>query len=84
MNEMIEWVARAIYETEPHLNQGVAVPWPELSKETPLRSNAYASARAAIAAMREPTKDMVQDACAIGEPSVEEIWEAMIDAALSS
>lgn len=76
--EMLERVARALFKTEWD-NKGHS--W-----EMEAAHHAYwrEQARAAIAAMREPTEDM----CMIGEDLGEvhaaaaQIWRAMIDAAL--
>ena len=56
MNKMIERVAKAIYNVEPHLNQGEPIPWEKL--RGPLRDLAVQNAKAAIEAMREPTEAM--------------------------
>jgi hypothetical protein len=44
-----ERVAKAIYALNPHLDQGVPVPWDEL--RGPLRDSAFRIARAAIEAI---------------------------------
>ncbi|HLX18470.1 MAG TPA: hypothetical protein VKS24_25055 [Bradyrhizobium sp.] len=88
MNEMVERVAEAIYKTDP---VGVR-PW----QDAPIsnRDDCLACARAAIAAMREPTEAMVE----AGEAEMYEhhekpedwtlentktAWMMMIDAALA-
>lgn len=79
MTDMIERVAKAIEGVEYFLN-GSTVPTrigPGLSPQL---------ARAAIAAMREPTEEMYQGVCALNkmwrDSNSAEIWQAMIDAAL--
>jgi hypothetical protein len=92
MNEMVERVARAVHARRWQINRGWLDPWDELSKETKVEMLADASA--AIAAMREPTKAMIQ--AGYDAPTVDEMnlgrwklsqvradYEAMIDAALA-
>ena len=55
MTETIERVAKAIYNTEPHFNQGEPVPWERL--RGPLREKAFRNAEAAIQAMREVIRE---------------------------
>lgn len=73
MTEMIERVARAIAAA------GTIVDWDEMS--VACQEQFTKEARAAIAAMREPSETMV-DAGYQASPPVEYIWQAMIDAAL--
>jgi hypothetical protein len=68
MSEMIERVARAICKAERY---DVETSWEVYVKD----------ARAAIAAMREPTFDMLNTFT--DHMAAEEIWIAMIEAALS-
>ncbi len=78
--EMVERVARAIFTaggTAPGIRQ-----YDDLS--VAMKISWYDSARAAIAALREPTEAMC-DECggfAIHELETAELWRAMIDAAL--
>jgi len=78
MNEMIETVARAIYEKR---NGTGCKPWPRLprSHQDPYRSDA----RAAIEAMRDPTEAMW--GAVIDSPAKlrRSDWRDMIDAALN-
>ena len=53
-----------------------------LEDELPGGENYEALARAAIAALREPTEEMVLAAFPYTDPRIKEIWQAMIDAAL--
>lgn len=76
--DMIERVAQAIYASSP-FPDGLEFLDPE-----PWRS-CIDSARAAIAAMREPTGEMRNIIAAdamFGNGSLKENWQAMIDAAL--
>lgn len=67
MSEMIERVARAL-----HASLGYETEWP-----TPECTQCMDAARAAIEAMREPTRDIDYDHAIL-------VWEAMIDAALQA
>jgi hypothetical protein len=84
--EMIERVARAIWSADRNVG-GYGWEWLDES----WRAGYYAQARSAIEAMREPTEEMIErgDDHAKGwfaSISVtydsEEVWHAMIDAAL--
>jgi hypothetical protein len=78
-DSMIERVARAIYEDR---NGAGCVPWARRGGE--IQRPYLSDARAAIVAMREPTKGMVssgQSKCDDYLDSVE-CWITMIDAAL--
>ena len=79
MSEMIERVARVLWEKYP-----APLPaWGDLDEE--LSSQLFIMARAAIAAMREPSDEMVVAAerrVAILAPW--RVWRAMIDAALDN
>lgn len=75
---MVERVARAICEEQE------PTPWGELEESggsIPTRDDFRAAARAAIAAMREPSAWMIDS----GTPHLaiaEHAWRAMVDAAL--
>lgn len=88
MSEMVERVARAIY-----YGPGVAEWHPELPDH--IKERARRDARAAIQAMRTPTEEMLEignteDQLSFSsEPGegradnvIEDVWKAMIDAAL--
>jgi hypothetical protein len=82
-SEMIERCARAIYEKR---NGPGCSPWANRPKGH--KDPYLADARAAIEAMREPTDDMRDAAFDTHFPmslnQVQEVYRAMIDAALSS
>lgn len=82
-DNMVERVSRAICETTNRICFGgtpLEDEWREYVEE----------ARAAIEAMREPTRDMCADAsdcvvvgcCGLTETAARETWQAMIDQAL--
>lgn len=87
---MIERVARAMYAD----TNGRADKWRE---EEPLTKDVYRSnARAAIEAMREPTEAMTfkgmykfaeayenSNPRGVGQCEIDQVWQAMIEAALS-
>ena len=73
---MIERVARAIYRHQCELNH-YADKWDEVNKPYFI-----GFARAAIAAMREPSEEMVQAAVRTTGGFPKPAWHAMIDAAL--
>lgn len=91
---IIERVAQAIYESEENVlgeGSGDCAGW---AGATELWKSQYRQhARLAIAAMRDPTRDQVSKATLSfppwgghGEasaPSTEDMWRALIDAALS-
>ena len=88
MNEMIERVARAII-----LDAWPDTDWDYVKRipNHPLWTGGISHARVAIAAMREPTDEMVNhgsdtvdsDNCYIvGERVTVEVWQTMIDQAL--
>lgn len=87
-NEMIERVARALVLSEFGCDPGT-----KARDGRPLWEFHVGKARAAIAAMREPTEAMKEapdnagiaddDEYSIGEFYAEQIWQAMIDAALA-
>ncbi len=95
--EMVERVARAIYEADPMMISitGERLTWDTLEFGVPNgghRARCYRYARAVIAAMREPTEAMVDAGNANGlnywrcDPptaDAEASWRAMIDEALS-
>lgn len=84
---MVERVARAIFREGFHADEPesvVAAKWEEWPES---RQQCRRRARAAIAAMREPTDDMkfaAIEGCDadLGLVEAREIWQAMIDAAL--
>lgn len=81
MSEMIERVAKAIYEGR---NGARAVAWGR--RDAAHKEPYLKDARAAIEAMRETTRQMRYAGIAAGEESghsVTTTWSAMIDAALS-
>lgn len=83
-SEMVERVAKAIYETWA-VSRGVTEPWDELRRlGHSIVEEARSEARAAIKAMREPTAEMLESCgngeCAKWAPGA---WANMIDAALS-
>jgi hypothetical protein len=80
MSEMVERVGRALYEDK--LTQS-GPPWDAVAEGYKIKYRARA--RVAIAAMREPTDQMVS-AAILEDPSyieidVQRMWQAMIDAA---
>lgn len=89
MSEMVERVAIAIARSRGLLPRSDAIPQEALWLYFP-KEQAFKEARAAIEAMREPTKKMVdagQDADNgenrnLGERGAKEAWQLMIDAAL--
>lgn len=89
MSEMIERVAKAIYEEDDPWHK--AWPWPNLNESQGSPEPYRRIAAAAIKAMREPTMDMVQrgaeDAdpvgcCLMAPSNAADVWRIMIDAAL--
>lgn len=91
LSEMIERVARALCVADgldPDADwrrsdqSMLAVAIPEGEEQ---RWRTYASyARAAISALREPTKEMIRAAAQVEKPLLyEKYWKAMIDAALA-
>lgn len=92
MNEMVERVARAMWESM-RLEYDQMVPWEEAQDNNdelgPARRQLRLMARAAIAAMREPTEEMFRAAEEVVDPddrfsfSFAECWRAMIDAVLA-
>lgn len=87
MSEMVEKVARAIYAAQT----GVAVPdelWALCKTSSDFMDNLLFSASAAIAAMREPTPEMLKVAWNYASHPDKEfvldggMWREMIDAAL--
>ncbi|WP_313522562.1 hypothetical protein [Shinella sp.] len=85
----IEDVAKAIYEADDVWSE--AFPWPAMGSKEQSADNYRRIARAAVDALREPTTNMVlkglvrseRDDIALTLEEVEEIWRAMIDAALN-
>lgn len=81
MSEMIERVAKALYDNMCLANPHVMTTWETLSWD--LKSYYSEQARAAIEAMHNPTRNMVHAALECdGPPSIN--WQAMIEAALTS
>ena len=89
MNEMIERVAKAIYEADDVWS--AAFPWPTMASENQSADEYRRIARAAIAAMRVPTATMTIaglncDVWANAEGNAVEMlagtFSAMIDSAL--
>ena len=78
MSDMVEKVARAIHmcamQQEPDL-----APWEKLG--SPFKNDYLFQARAAFAAIREPTEEMMESGWQ-QMPELLEAWRAMIDAAL--
>lgn len=70
MSEMVEKVARAIRDEADKGDALVSL------------SEAFDLARAAIEALREPTKGMIEKA-GLHDLALKELWEDMIDAALA-
>jgi hypothetical protein len=89
MSEMVERVARVLQRQHHNCDASAAAEWGKDSEDD-CYQNAYRSdARAAIAAMREPTDGMLKvcegmDLHIAQTPSYGEAYTAMIDAALSS
>ena len=89
MSELIESVARALYETETGRSD-----WGEETEWMDGRQRAYwcDMARAAILAMREPTQEMLNEPVPLSGGGTEcdyateedrrDHWQAMIDVAL--
>jgi hypothetical protein len=78
MTGMVERVARAIYEAHG-VYEPREKPWGSVSQA--VKSDYLCEARAAIAAMGEPTEEMMRaGARQTGAPDC--IWRAMIDEAL--
>jgi len=79
MSEIVERVARAVRQnkfnrTRRHLDA--------FSEDSPPTENELDDARAAIAALREPTEAMTAAANRLNHPRDEEVWRTMIDEAL--
>ncbi|MBA1156944.1 hypothetical protein [Microvirga mediterraneensis] len=84
MSEMVEKVARAIFSTNYHPDDGEFASRMFDNDDHPQeKRRAYRAARLAIEAMREPTEGMV-DACGTGECRkwARGVWAEMIGAAL--
>lgn len=82
MSEMVERVARAICKAR-FSNGGNADDdgWDDAPEK--FKDEYLAEARAVIEAMREPTNAMMLAAHQLEHPVFDDIWETMIDAALS-
>lgn len=76
---MIERVARAIYACD---QRSVETPWEKLYDVA--KDDLEDTARAALEAMREPTREMVwcHEMAHIGPEEIHGLWQAMIDEAL--
>lgn len=86
MNEMVERIARAMAEEEHPATDWELIDEPYTGDRGALFRDYWRRiARAAIAAMREPTEAMVQAARASApyDRDVTETWPLMINAALS-
>lgn len=86
MSEMIDRVAKAIYEADDVWSE--AFPWPVMGSKDQSPDEYRRIARAAIEAMREPTKAMrLAIAAADWQGSTDMNWDdgyrVMVDAALS-
>ena len=84
MSEMVERVAWAMMVAEETPDTGPVLPWEKQSRFT--RDKFLRDARAAIAAMREPTPAMLVAGTEFegdGWGWLSKCWEAMIDTALS-
>ena len=93
MSEMVERVARAIVEAAPYSFGAKRSGFDGIDKESARYSVIMAMARAAIAAMREPTEAMAdafwssvdEDVCDIPlDYPLSDAYSAMIDAALTA
>lgn len=86
-NEMVERVAKAIYES-PIGGDPYAPRWDDMREKH--KDTFRDLARDAIVAMREPTEEMINSGRAadngsdrnLGEAGAKEAWKLMIDAAL--
>jgi hypothetical protein len=84
--DMIDRVAKALFADyqKSALGPDLTQTWSTLPNYS--KDHAYSQARAAIAAMREPTEEMYHGVCALNkrwqDSNSAEIWQAMIDAAL--
>lgn len=79
MTEMVERVAKAIYDEWMSVEENPR-PWDKCSYVQ--KSLGIAIARAAIATMREPTKEMVEKGIRGATGGVMCSWQMMIDEAL--
>ena len=80
MNEMIERVAKAVYEAMPR-----GALWPEWIDlpEFEYKTSYYEVAKAVFMEMRKPTEEMLRAADKIGiDQDPADYWPAMIDEAL--
>ena len=76
MSTMVKRVAQALQQ-----EMGTAPSDETAASPSEARSHSFALARAAIAAMREPTEEMI-DAWIKAPGAIKGGWQAMIDAAL--
>ena len=89
MSEMIERVAQNIYAEALSLGMAKHTEWADMDKESSVKQGYRWLARAAIAAMYEPTEKMLRagvnaDYQRTGFQTVKHIHQVMIDSALSS
>ena len=85
-DSMVERVARALFEKQQPHHAGAHVQWNNENEDwcEEDRDGFRDLARAAIAAMREPTEGMLAAGLAelLGYGEARDVWPAMIDAAL--
>lgn len=94
MSEMIERVAKALYDMEPIEDSGESIDGFQVTPAGALTWEAVKEcheevaehyreqAQAAIAAMREPTEAMMDAGDIFADNTVRQCWQAMIDEAL--
>lgn len=89
MSEMVERVARAMW-LDQIMHDGFPSPhptWEEMKEGNHIKELVRSNARAAIAAMREPTSEMRLAGDRLGgfrnDANAAERWRAMIDVALA-
>lgn len=80
MSEMVERVAKALHKAHYERGRGLPPSWDAIDRFE--REMWLFSARAAIEAMREPTRDMISAANRNNHPRDIDTWQTMIDAAL--
>lgn len=79
MSEMVDRVASAI-----HSVHGILLPFRAMDDDSKLKQLLRSQARAAIAAMREPTEEMRRALLGdTDELNFDDVWQSIIDAALS-
>lgn len=85
MSEMIERVAKAIWDNSEKWVMNLGKQWEDVPDYDLQKKAIRVQARAAIEAMREPTAEMVDEGyCEAGGTDVQtdEVWRHMINAAL--